>query len=232
MKPLIINIETEEYYSLFNTLRKLYLDRFTDRINKSHLKAKTLHAQQIIVNQLEACLNKYPEQISKLNEKVNSYMKSLTEFKLDNIFRLRKESFAKIVFQSILLIILFPVYLYGLLNNILPYKITKWAEAKIKDPQFKSSFAFVISLVSFPLFNILQTLVIFFFVDQWHWLLAYFISVPLSGIFAWYYWGWLRIVKHRKSHFMQMENDYETILLLTDNLIVIDEDNLGSLNTN
>jgi len=169
-------------------------------------------------------------------------MKSLTEFKLDNIFRLRKEAFAKIVYQSILLIILFPVYLYGLLNNILPYKITKWAEAKIKDPQFKSSFAFVISLVSFPLFNILQTLIIFFFVDQWHWLLAYFISVPLSGIFAWYYWGWLKIVKqkwtinklfrNRKSHFMQMENDYETILLLTDNLIVIDEDNLGSLNTN
>ena len=242
MKPLIINIETEEYYSTFNTLRELYLDRFIERFKNGYSKIKTLLVQQIIVNQLEAYLNKYPEQISELNDRVNNYMNRLSELNLGNIYQLRKESFAKITFQSILLILLFPVYLYGLLNNILPYQITKRAEAKIKDPQFKSSFAFAVSLVSFPLFNILQTLIIIFFVNDWYWLLAYFISVPLSGIFAWYYWGWLKIVKqkwtinklfrNRKSYFMQMQDDYEAILLLTDTLIDIEEDNLGSLNAN
>ncbi len=242
MKPLIINIETEEYYNTFNTLRELYKDRFIERFKNGYSKIKTLLVQQTIVNQLEACLIKYPEKISELNERVNKYVNKLSELNLENVFRLRKESFAKIAFQSMVLIILFPVFLYGLLNNILPYQITKWAEAKIQDPQFKSSFAFVVSLVSFPLFNILQTLVIIFFVHEWYWLLAYFISVPLSGIFAWYYKGLLRIVKqnwtinklfrNRKSHFIQMQNDYEAILLLTDSIIDIDDDNLESLNTN
>jgi len=242
MKPLIINIETEEYYSTFNTIRELYLDRFIERLKNGYSKIKTLLVQQTIVNQLEACLIKYPEKISELNERVNKYMNKISELNLENIFRLRKESFAKIAFQSIILIILFPAFLYGLLNNLLPYQITKWAEAKIKDPQFKSSFAFVVSLVSFPLFNILQTLIIIFFVDQWYWLLAYFISVPLSGVFAWYYKGWLRNMKQkwtinklyrkRKSHYIQIQSDYEAILQLTDSIIEMDDDNLESLNTN
>jgi 1-acyl-sn-glycerol-3-phosphate acyltransferase len=185
MSSLIVHIESEKYYSLFNYVRMLYA-------NASERSGKyTLKYQQRIVAKLQNTLDQEPGNIEELDIIVKIYQKKLAELKINEFDIVTKKSMSPLFLKSLLLITTLPLFIYGLINNIFPYKLTKWAEGKIKDPQFKSSFSFVVSLLAFPIFSILQTVLLMFFIPNWYWVLTYFISIPISGIFAWYYKVWL-----------------------------------------
>jgi len=181
IKPLIIDIESEEYYDLINWGRKMYSDQLNDPDKES------LASQQQIVSRLDQYLTDQPEKMALLNDQMHAYQNRLKELKLDAYDRIYNKNLFSLLPKSIMLLIWSPLFLYGFLNNIMPYELTKWAASKIKDPQFKSSFSFVVSLVAFPLFNIIQSIVLMFFISNWYWVLGYFFSVPISGVFAWYY---------------------------------------------
>ncbi len=142
--------------------------------------------------------------------------------KLDVHEPVRKKNVFLLFNKSFWLMLFSPIFLYGFVNNILPYQLTKWAAGKIKDPQFKSSFSFAVSLVAFPLFNIIQTVIFMLFVSEWLWVAAYFISVPLSGIFAWYYtscfssnkkdWRIHLLFSQKKKQMVQIQAEHHAII--------------------
>ncbi len=236
IKPLIINIETEKYYELINTLRKFYEERLTETLRISGQKKNSLPLQQLIVNGLQEIVDANDGRIDMLDQKVQPYLLRLKELKLNGMYRIKRTSFGKLLFHLILLVLLFPVYFYGVVNNIIPYSLSVWAKRMIKDPQFKSSFFFVASLVAFPLLHFIQTLIVACFVNQWYWIAAYFVSVPLSGVFLVYYrnlmnkfhrnWRIYKLFRRRKAHMEQLQYDYQEILDNIDSILPIDEADL------
>ncbi|RLD40375.1 MAG: hypothetical protein DRI88_13675, partial [Bacteroidetes bacterium] len=117
IKSLIINIETEKYYDLINTLRRLYEERLAERLQISGQKKKSLPAQQLIVNGLQKVVDTEPGKIDLLDQKVHQYLKNLKEIKLNGVYRIEKTSLGKILSLFCLLVLFFPVYLYGVVNN-------------------------------------------------------------------------------------------------------------------
>lgn len=216
MRSLIVHIESEDYYDLFNYVRILYARASENSHNFS------LESQQRIVSKLQMALEQHPELIEALDKDVKNFQKKLEEFKLDDQCRFKKKRLIHLLRYSYLLAILLPIFLYGLINNILPYKTAKWAEGKIKDPQFKSSFSFVVSLLAFPIFSVIQTIIFIYFNSDWNWVLAYFISIPLSGIFTWYYKEWLNklskywrihiLFRKKKEEILELVKDYQSII--------------------
>lgn len=216
IKPLIIDIDNEDYYDLINWGRKIYTNQTNDPDKES------LTTQQQIVSKLHHFLTDQPEKMVRLNEQMREYQKSLKELDLDTYERIQEMNQFILIIKSGILLLLSPLFLYGFLNNVLPYRLTKWAAGKIKDPQFKSSFSFVVSLVAFPLFNILQTIVMMFFISKWIWILGYFLSVPISGIFAWYYkthfktnvkaWKMNRLFQFKRDQMSKLRDDYHSFV--------------------
>mgnify|MGYP001082652081 CR=1 FL=1 len=223
IKPLIVDIETEDYYELFNNARVIYAAA-TENAGKD-----SLLFHQHVVKQLQKTLKQTPEKIAGLNEQIYQYMEKTKALNLDFREPVRKMNVFRLFNKSFWLMLFSPIYLYGLLNNILPYQLTKWAAGKIKDPQFKSSFSFVVSLVAFPLFNIIQTLIFMFFVSGWLWVALYFISVPLSGIFAWHYancfrsnwknWKIYGLFSRRKQFMVQIQADHRAIIKTLETIV-------------
>jgi 1-acyl-sn-glycerol-3-phosphate acyltransferase len=216
IKPLIVDIETEDYYELFNDARTMYA-----AASKNTGKDALLF-QQHIVKRLQKTLNEAPERIAILNEKVKNYKLKLQDIKLDVSEPIREKNVLLLFNKSFWLMLFSPIFIYGLANNILPYQLSKWAAGKIKDPQFKSSFSFVVSLVAFPLFNIIQTLVFMLFIQNWLWVAIYFFSIPLSGIFTWHYtscfssnkkdWKIYRLFSKKKQQMMQTQAEHQAII--------------------
>ena len=92
------------------------------------------------------------------------------------------------VAQIPLLIVLFPLFFYGLINNAIPFFLPSAITRKVKDPQFYSSIRNGMAIVLFPLFYGVQ-LVIFHAFVHGGWLSAgYLISLPLTGYFAYHYY--------------------------------------------
>ncbi len=57
----------------------------------------------------------------------------------------------------------------------------------MKDPQFQSSFKFAISLLTFPIFYIIQCLSVLLIFSDWELVIIYFISLPITGSIAWWW---------------------------------------------
>ncbi|MET4107854.1 lysophospholipid acyltransferase family protein [Hymenobacter sp. UYP22] len=86
-----------------------------------------------------------------------------------------------------------PVYLYGLINNYLPYKLPSLvARSATQDVVFVAPIMLVVGMITFTAFYLGQTALVHYFTGNWLWALLYFISLPLSGFYALSYAGNLR----------------------------------------
>jgi hypothetical protein len=229
IKKLIIHIETDEYYDTFDALRTLYLKRLADRIGVEASNKNKLFLQRSIVNQLDDCLKTTPDIIKNLDRLVHSYTSKVKRIKLNLEDTVTKPSSFRLILTFFGLLLTFPVYVYGVINNFIPIALSLWSKTWIKDPQFKSSFLYVVSMLAFPLINIIQAIILYFFIDHWYWALIYLISLPISGIFVMYYHDTahkfrkdLRVCylfRKKKPIMENLEKEYQEILELTDSII-------------
>lgn len=83
-----------------------------------------------------------------------------------------------------------PVYLYGLVNNYIAYKIPSViARRATKDVEFVAPILLVTGMLTFTLFYLGQTALVHYLTGSWLWTLLYFISLPLTGFYALSYAG-------------------------------------------
>ena len=122
-------------------------------------------------------------------------------------------------YRFIISILLLPLQIYGTILNYLPYKIPIWSASKIKDPHFKSSIQFGISLFLLPVYYILLIILFCMFFDSNLIWLIFGITLPVTGLFALYnykhmekLWGKLRtfslkITKHEQYNALQKDRN-------------------------
>jgi len=89
--------------------------------------------------------------------------------------------------RLILLPVFSPFALYGYINNWLPFNIPVMKTRTVKDKQFHSSFKFVFSLLLFPAFYTVQSVLVGIFTGPAWVGWAYFLSLPLTGYIALYW---------------------------------------------
>jgi len=184
IKPLMINIESS-FYDVCDFFRKAYRD---EACHQLALHPDALYdqfkAEKTIINRLEQFEKAKPEAMKELSEKVKSYGNLLKKMKLRDV---KPISALGLFGTKLLLLITSPLFLYGYINNLLPWYLMTLYPGKIKDPQFRSSVKFVLSFLVFPIFYLLQTLVVFLIFSPSWIALAYFVSLPLSAAIAWNY---------------------------------------------
>jgi glycerol-3-phosphate O-acyltransferase/dihydroxyacetone phosphate acyltransferase len=100
-----------------------------------------------------------------------------------------------------------PLFLYGLINNALPVAISllilKYAKVYIG---YNSSVKIVAGLVFFPLFYVLQTMLINNYIGGGPFVTLYLVSLYPAGIFAWKWWQrWKRLSANQQAKSIRME---------------------------
>jgi 1-acyl-sn-glycerol-3-phosphate acyltransferase len=190
IRKLMIDIQTEEYYDLYQNLRIVYNADMRKKFNiKGNTHLDRFNADKKMIAILDKYLDENPDEISSLNQKMNKYTAGLKQLNLrDWVLKREKYSLLSRIAESAILLTLSPLYILGLINNYIPYKIPVRFIRKIKDPQFHSSFKLVLAMITFPLYYIILIVLALIFVDPLWLKLAYIISIPLSGIFAFKYY--------------------------------------------
>lgn len=206
MSDLIVDIQNLDFYDTIENAINLF-DKEIYELEKT--KNNTLLSQfkskKSFITKLESYIESNPEQAAKLNMEMKEYAKLLQKNGLKS-WLFRKEEHD--TFLPVLLHVLsFPVHVYGVANNYLPYKIPVWfVENKIKDTQFHSSLKMGVSIFLFPVFWSIQTTIVASFTENYFWAF-YLISLPLSAKFSFEYWimllktkGKLRYNKLKQSN--------------------------------
>ncbi len=133
--------------------------------------------------------------VETLKGKVSSYMTQLGELDLEDSFlaqdkKRKRNIFRDSVWMLVTLILGFPLYLYGLINNYIPYILpSKIAALLTKDEEYVGPIKMTSGIFTFSLFYALQTYLFHQYLspNEW-WTLAYALSLPISGFFAMGYW--------------------------------------------
>ena len=191
LKKLMIHIATEEYYDLYMKLRGIYNPLMREKMGiKDKSLAGRFRADKKMIDLLDQALEKQPEEIALLNQHMTEYQNLLKQYNFrDWVIKKGKFSLALLLADAFMLIIGLPVFVIGFVTNILPYQMpVQIAMSKIKDTQFHSTFKFVLAMIFFPLMYLLWMIPGFILMESGWARLAFFLSLPLTGMAAWFYY--------------------------------------------
>ena len=203
MKELIINIETVEYYDLINELRVIFRKEMCLKTNRNpNDEADGFFADRQFVNLYDKAIVSSPETVTDINDDFQKLGKILKTHKLSIGDLVKKPSIPLALAETLLLIITFPVFIYGWVNHLLPFQLPLYLTRRVKDPIFQTSFLFVLTMLFFPIFYLIQTTVVWMLLGNGWLALIYFITLPLFAILS---WKWKNLFQHTVFDFRKIK---------------------------
>lgn len=194
LEKLIIAIEDDKTDELVKNVELIYKYKLSQERGISK-KDKDAHftLTKGIVDAVNYYQQSNPQRVELMQSRINEYLNNLSRLGLTDTDLARNQkssSFVRSNLKALLIIILgFPLYLYGMINNILPFEIPGRIARKLTTSiEYVGAIGMVGGIFSFSLFYSIQIVLVWKY-TQIAWLtMAYGLSLPLSGFFAyWYY---------------------------------------------
>jgi hypothetical protein len=113
-----------------------------------------------IVSNIDYLKERDPSTFEVLMQTASDYRNELKKANLrDWLINNKQITFRHLILQSVVLLLLVPIFLFGFFHNIIPFSLPNILKRKIKDPMLHSSLHYALSVViSFPVIY----LIIFF----------------------------------------------------------------------
>lgn len=220
MKKVMIHIDSPEDYEAIDELRSIVNGKFSDDIKNPRI----YRDRELIgkINELQKTDHALYEKICSLSLNVS---KRTRDLKLNYRLLEKKRHPAGMLIAGLLaLIITFPLFIYGNIFNLTFLSIPDLQISKIKDPQFHSSVRYGLSLGLAIIFLPVYLIVCLLVFSQWWVALLVFLSLPLSGLFAWNYYLVYKRLKERfrirtlslqkDSKYMELRKRYNDLMNL------------------
>lgn len=186
IKELMLDITDLDNYEAIDFIRNTYGVEYARRnnLNPQYLPDKLL-ADKKLFARLEEVKEKEPEEIQNLYNEVKSLDEEIKKLKLNKKFLNKQSGFATYYGKALLLLVLFPLFLFSFLTNVLIIYPPRIVNRKITDVMFHGTITIILSV----LFTIPLTALLVFFLT---WGITksllisviYLISIPILSIFA------------------------------------------------
>ncbi len=185
----IITANDEQDYFV-NSIEKIYKTRLADELELPDSPAMDNYlVTKGIVQAVKHFETHQPERLAQVKIRIQRYANWLERLGLDEETIIRENTFFHRAGRGLVLAAGFPVYMYGLILNYLPYILpSKLAPLISRDITYRAPLMMVIGIFTFTGFHAFET----YYFHQWlhqRWLTVLFAaSLPASGFFAWYWW--------------------------------------------
>lgn len=152
-----------------------------DLLASYHRSRQLVSNLSLMKSQKESDFNQLAEQVSSYSDEIAAAGINDLEIKLS-----QNVNYYKIFKYILVLIVEFPLFLFGLLNNLLSAGIPLLA-IRIVKPYigYNTTFKILIGIITFPLFYYLQTRLLLSYMHESGWLIAFFyILLSLSSLYV------------------------------------------------
>jgi 1-acyl-sn-glycerol-3-phosphate acyltransferase len=188
MKGIMIHIESEEDYEAIDELRSMVNGRFSDDI-----KFPKILRDRMLIKKMNALKTSNQSLYKHICDLSLTVKKEAKELKIDyRLLEKKRHLFSLLAAGFLGIILTFPLFVYGNIFNLTFLEIPNLQIRKIRDPQFHSSVKYAVSLILAILFLPIYLFLSIFIFSSWWIGLIIFLSLPLSGLFAWNYYVQLK----------------------------------------
>jgi len=187
MRNLMIHIP-EEHYELVNTISEMYEPNVWDTCNANRHPYNKLTIRQYIIQKITEVFTRLPVKATEMGEVISAYKSKLDALGLrDCLFVHKPSKFPWLLIEVLLTILLLPIYVYGALLNVIPYKFAESKASGVKDPNFRTSVLFGLSQLLFPLYHLALLVLFCVFTKVLFLKILFALSLPASASFALHY---------------------------------------------
>jgi len=184
VKEQVIHIEDLDFHDEYDLLRDICEEQMLNELSLTANAENKLKADQETVKKVDLLKNSDNNTFLNLIQKVKTYDEQLKEYRLKDWVINKKGKKNNFFLRFLLLLIGAPIFVYGIINNVLTYPLPGLITKKIKDRQFESSVVFVFFLFIFPAVYTIQAVAVWIVFKMWYVALFYFITVPFLGMLA------------------------------------------------
>lgn len=210
IKKLMVHIESEEDYEAIDELRSIVNGKYSDDI-----RFPKLFRDRMLIEKLNQLKNNDIDLYRKICSTSLEVKKKARYLNTDyHLLRKKKHTLFLMIAGITGLIISLPVFIYGNIFNFTFLGIPNLQIRMVKDVHFHSSIKFGMSLALALIFSPIFLALSFIIFSPWWLSLIIFMTLPLSGLFAWYYYlfyrritGGFRIRKYMRNK----NNDYKIL---------------------
>jgi len=228
LESLMISMQDKNADDLSNKVERLYKSKLKKDlgIDKDNTDEDFMLTKSI-TNSVNYFTKQSPEYVESMRMRINNYFNNIGRLGLEDDLLLNDKKEKSIIIKTIkgilTMIIGFSLYLYGLINNYLPFEIPGIiAEKAIKQLEFKGPVAMVTGTFTFLIFYSLQIFLFHHYSHSALLTLLYFISLPVSGAFCyWYYhrvkdilsrWYFIRIFFRKSTLISRLIHERDELL--------------------
>lgn len=206
------NKEQEELILLLNdTLQSRYLD------NAGNVESE-VELMKNIRDRVEALSLDNPGKLKQIQQILNhlNWKTEIMEIKNDFLDRgIRSGMFIRQIITSIIGIVIgFPFFLFGLVHNIVPFKLTDFLIPRITpSKEFYAPLAILFGLIIYPINYTIFALLTYFLWDlNWLLFIVYCIAMPVLGMFAYWFSKYLTHTWFKLNYIFLILKNRETVV--------------------
>lgn len=188
----------EEYDGLVDGVEQLFKKSLVKEYVNTPKERIDFELTKDITHAIEIVEDKEPGKVNEMAGRINTYLESLSKKKLEDRHVYPHLNLANgmpdvaLIYKTLKAIVLtcagFPIWLYGVINSYLPYRIPGWvAQMLTKREEHFGSIYLIIGMATFPLFYGIQTAIVAWLTGNMWIALAYLVSLPITGLIAYRY---------------------------------------------
>jgi len=173
----MLDIRSDEYYDVIYAASYMYNFSMLTQLKLEDTHTNRLKARQAIAKELDAIAVEDPSRLCPLAEKCNAWLKKAPDFvSIANNYPKQK-----LIFVLPYIILLFPVFMYGLLLNILVIVLIKILNPKAKNFGFSATMKYTVFLLFSPVNHLLFAGLVAVITHSWLVLLLMFLTgMPIT----------------------------------------------------
>lgn len=213
IKEQIIHISDLEHHDEYDLMRDIYDKQMLSDLNLKNTPENKLVADRETVSKIDCLKESDSGKFDKLMSSIKEYSGKLKKLKIKDWVVEKRTSIGKLILKSLILLIGFPIFLYGLINNIIVYNLPGFLTKKFKDKQFQSSVRYVFVIFIFPFIYLIQFALVWIFIKIWYVALIYLLTVPWFGLLAFHYHRFF-IKLSAQFRFIMKKNKADSDLML------------------
>jgi 1-acyl-sn-glycerol-3-phosphate acyltransferase len=220
MKGNMVHIDSEEDYEAIDELRSMINGRFSDDV-----KYPKFLRDRLLIDKLNKLKVSDPAKYEEICSLSLGVKQGAIELNTDSrLLEKKKHPLGWLLAGMVSLVVGFPLFIYGNIFNLTFVEIPLMQSRKIKDPQFRSSISYAVSLILAFIFIPAYLILSLFIFSTWWIGLLIFLTLPLSWLFAWNYRLYFRrlvggfrvrnYIKGNNIRFAQLKKDHTGLLNL------------------
>lgn len=184
LEKRIVIIEDEQLEKLIRQIEILYRSKLREQNKQQEKATQDFYLSQDIVEAVQYYAKNHPEILQDFEQKISVYLKRLKRLKIrDTQIRSSETSFP--VFLRLLYFTFgFPLFLFGLITNIIPFKIVELIPSKVT---IREDFVGAVKMATGMLIFLITYLVeasIFGYLTNFLWAILFILSLYPAGLFT------------------------------------------------